>query len=191
MTPVRFDAVVLAGGGGTRLGGVDKAAVELAGRPLVARSFDAAAGADRVVLVGATQAPLPRHVLVTREDPPGSGPAAALVAGLALLPQAQWVLVLACDLPGAPTVVPTLLQHADRDGAVAVDGDGRRQWLFGIYPADALRDAASRLGDPHHRSLRALLGDLDLVEVPVAPDDLHDVDTWTDHDCWTRRTRQS
>lgn len=80
---VAFDAIVLAGGRGSRLGGVDKAALELGGERLVARVVAATreAGADRVVVVGPGSAAVPDATLV-REDPPFSGPLPALAAGL-------------------------------------------------------------------------------------------------------------
>lgn len=78
---------MLAGGTGTRLGGVDKAALELAGRPLLDRVLDAvaAAGALGTVVVGDVAAHGRPGVRVVVEDPPRSGPAAGIVAGLAAL----------------------------------------------------------------------------------------------------------
>uniref|UniRef100_UPI001296F0A6 NTP transferase domain-containing protein n=1 Tax=Cumulibacter manganitolerans TaxID=1884992 RepID=UPI001296F0A6 len=98
-----YDAIILAGGRGSRLGGVDKAQVDLAGAPLIDRPLAACATARRVVVVGppsavahlrgsqeryapdsVTGSPADR-VQVTREQPPGGGPAAATAAGLAAL----------------------------------------------------------------------------------------------------------
>ena len=112
MRPV-VDAVVLAGGAGRRLGGVSKGEVELAGQRLVDHVLAATGAARRVVVVG--EVPVPEGVLLTREEPPGGGPAAGVVAGLARLaarpgPAADWVLLLACDLPGAGEAVPELLE---------------------------------------------------------------------------------
>ncbi|MFZ2514092.1 MAG: NTP transferase domain-containing protein, partial [Candidatus Lutibacillus vidarii] len=42
---IRHDAIVLAGGRGSRLGGVDKGAVPVAGRALLDRVLDAVSGA--------------------------------------------------------------------------------------------------------------------------------------------------
>jgi GTP:adenosylcobinamide-phosphate guanylyltransferase len=49
---VPYVAIVLAGGRGTRLGGRDKAAVEVAGRSLLERALSAVAGAATVVVFG-------------------------------------------------------------------------------------------------------------------------------------------
>lgn len=195
------DAVILVGGAGSRLGGVDKAAVDLEGQPLVAASLAAARDAQHLVVVGSTSAPLPEGALVTHEEPPGSGPAAAFVHGLRQIEDpAPWVLLLACDVPGAPSAVPALfdaLTDADgtgtadgageelaADGAVLTDPDGRLQWVIGLYRSAAVRDAATRLDISTNRSLRALLGDLTLRPVQAQGDEWHDIDTWRDHEHW-------
>ena len=63
---VGHDVIVLAGGGGTRLGGVDKAALEVGGRPLLHRVLEGTRRARRVVVVGATA--VPDGVLRTVEE---------------------------------------------------------------------------------------------------------------------------
>ena len=92
-----YDAIVLAGGAGRRLGGVDKAALEVGGRTLLDRVLAALVDARRVVVVGPSRS-LPPGVIVTSEQPPGGGPVAGLAAGLDLV-EAPLVAVLACDLP--------------------------------------------------------------------------------------------
>ena len=88
MLSTSFDAVVLAGGSGRRLGGVDKAALEVAGATLLDRVLLASAGAGRTVVVGPPRRTV-RDVIWTLEDPPAGGPLAGLEAGLRAL----------CDLP--------------------------------------------------------------------------------------------
>ena len=94
MLPV--DLIVLAGGRGSRLGGVLKPAVEVAGRTLLSRVLDARPVARHAVVVGppAAQpaavppvtAPVAHTPLIwALEDPPFGGPVAGLAAGLAAL----------------------------------------------------------------------------------------------------------
>lgn len=183
-----FDAIVLAGGAGSRLGGVDKAAVQLAGRSLVSWPLEAARDARTLVVVGRTSAELPERALRVVEEPAGSGPAAATVAGLdAIEDPAEWIYLIACDLPGAVSAIQLLgaTDAGDADGVVLTEPDGRRQWLLGRYRSAALRAAAEVLGDPANRSMRALLADLRLVDV-LADDVWRDVDTWADRDEWER-----
>ncbi|MFI9812095.1 molybdenum cofactor guanylyltransferase [Saccharothrix variisporea] len=166
-----WDAVVLAGGRGSRLGGVDKAAVEVGGRTLLDRALDAVRGARRVVVVG-PEKPVP-GVVWTREDPPGGGPVAGLAAGLALV-TAPRVVVLAVDQPGvgAGTVARLLAVGAP---AVLVDADGREQWLTGVWRTADLRAAVP--ADPKDKSMRSVVGPLQPVRVKGSPEETSDVDT--------------
>ncbi|MFU8851334.1 molybdenum cofactor guanylyltransferase [Micromonospora sp. SL1-18] len=167
-----YAALVLSGGAGRRMGGVDKPARPVGGRPMLHRVLAAVADAAPRIVVGPA-GPLPEGVRVTREQPPGGGPVAATAAGLALLdPGTTTVALLAADLPLlTPTAVadlrralqasgggfapgdPASGRHRPADGAVRlaadvacyVDGDGRRQQLCGVWRAAALRAAVDRL----------------------------------------------
>ncbi|WP_335645161.1 molybdenum cofactor guanylyltransferase [Amycolatopsis albispora] len=144
------------------------------GRPLLAGVLDALGDAD-VVVVGPERPGL-RPVRWAREDPPGGGPVAALAAGLALLPEATEIALLAADLTGctASTVDKLRRARGAADGALLV-ADGRRQWLAGVWRAAALRAAIP--AEAAGTALRRVLGDLSIVEVPAAPGEAADVDT--------------
>ncbi|MDF3300995.1 NTP transferase domain-containing protein [Streptomyces tropicalis] len=136
-----YDAVVLAGGAARRLGGADKPAVRVGGRPLLDRVLGACAGA-RLTVVVAEPRPTPRPVRWAREEPAGGGPLAALDAGLHQV-TAEAVVVLSADLPflDAATVRRLLaaLDSGRADGAVLTDADGRDQPLVAAYRTRALR----------------------------------------------------
>lgn len=180
-----FDAIVLAGGRGRRMGepeGTDKAMLAVGGVRLLARVVDAVADAGTVVVVG------PRRpigdvgradVVWTSEQPPGRGPAAALVHGLAQV-HADTVVVLATDVPFAASAVPRLLSAlAAHDAAMLVDESGRRQPLVAAYRSAALR-ARADAEDWADRSVRALVAGLDVVEVAAAGLEALDCDTPAD-----------
>jgi molybdenum cofactor guanylyltransferase len=80
-----YAAVILAGGAGRRLGGVDKPMLAVGGRPMLARVLDAVADAAVRVVVGPPTLSLPDGVVRVSEEPPGGGPVAAAAAGLAAL----------------------------------------------------------------------------------------------------------
>lgn len=189
---VPHDAIILAGGSGSRLGGVAKSEVRLGGRRLLDAALDAAALARACVVVGPVA--VPGGVRVTREDPPGTGPAAGLAAGLAVIEDpSPFTLVLACDLPGAPDAVPFLLEAAAA-GEGASDGwclaradDGRPEWLLAVYRTPSLTSAFAAFGDPRNRGVRQVLAPLSLVCVPGPLGVGDDVDTWADHDRWAAR----
>lgn len=185
-----YDAIVLAGGAATRLGGADKPGLRVGGRPLLDRVLDACADARTTVVV-ATRRPTPRPVHWTREDPPGGGPLAALAAGLRHT-TAPLVLVLSADLPFLDRdTVHTLLRaldapgHHARDGALLRDPGGRDQPLVAAYRAEPLRREIALLATEHGSvnglPLRALTAELDLTPVTTAaPLASFDCDTWDD-----------
>ena len=183
--PLRLGAIVLAGGTGLRLGGVDKAALDLNGVTLLERALAATVSATEVVVVG-QPVPTSREVAWTVEDPPLGGPAAGLLAGLDLLGDGPaLVAVLAVDMPKVNSGTVARLTwaveaDADVDGAVLVDPDGRRQPLAAVYRVGALAAARPDPGERHGLSVRRLIGDLRLVEVPTVGDEARDVDTWDD-----------
>ena len=189
--PGRVSAVVLAGGTAARLGGADKASIELSGVTLLERALAATVTAIEVVVVG-DPVPTTRPVTFTVEDPRGGGPAAGLLAGLrAFYREPDLVLVLAVDMPRVgPGTFARLLEAAtapqvtgadEPDGAVLLGGGGRRQPLCAVYRAGALRRVrpASR-EDEHGLPMHRLVGSLRLAEVAEVADESHDVDTWSD-----------
>ncbi|MEH1164962.1 NTP transferase domain-containing protein [Micromonospora sp. CPCC 205539] len=176
-----YAAVVLAGGAARRMGGVDKPALPVGGRPMRDRVLAAVADAAPRVLVGPTDA-VPPGVRLTREDPAGGGPVAAAAAGLALLdPGTTLVALLAADLPLLTrAAIGELLTHLvdeerPADGACFVDANGRRQSLCGVWRVAALRSGLARLtaergGSLARAPVRALLADLVVREVPWSGD---------------------
>ena len=192
--PLVFDAIIVAGGSGSRLGGVVKADLEVGGLRLLDRVLIAARHAQQRVVVGLVDVPAGVRQVV--EDPPGSGPAAGLVAGLdAIEVPSPWTVVLACDLPGAEEAVPQLIEAAmqggDADGHCLGAMDGTPQWLLGIHRSDALRKAAADYGDPRGRSVRGLLAPLRLAVIADVDEVGKDVDTWGDYEAWDRRWRKN
>ena len=180
--PHAFDAVVLAGGRGTRLGGADKPGLVVGQQSLLGSVVGAvtSAGAAGVVVVGPERAgalsPLTgapgtdgrARLHYAREEPPGSGPVAALRSGLAEV-TAPAVVLAAADLPFLRRAHVTRLLTAlagQVRGVVLLDASGRPQWLVSCWPAAVLRSALD--GYPGS-SLRGLLGPLDPVLLPDQP----------------------
>jgi molybdopterin-guanine dinucleotide biosynthesis protein A len=178
---VEFDALVLAGGGSTRFGGVDKAMLVLEGVTLLDRVLTATADARSTVVVGPVRTTC-RDVAWTVEHPPSGGPVAGIAAGLNH-GTAPIVVLLSCDLPWlTKDDVTALLQGlGEHDGYGLRDTDGREQQLATAYRRTALTDAVTRIGDPRDKSVRRTLAGLDLAwSEPTRAGD--DVDTWSDFD---------
>ena len=178
---VGFDAVILAGGAGSRLGGRDKAELDLGAGRLLDLALAAVEAADRKIVVGPPRSPL-AGVESAREDPVGSGPVAALAAALRKV-SAPVTMVLAVDLPRiGPEPIRKLvsaLADTDADAAVAIDAGGRVQPLLAAYRTEALRAAMTRLGDTTNASMSALISGLTTAKVSE-PDAARDIDTLED-----------
>lgn len=195
---MEFDAVILAGGRSTRLGGVPKSGLVHDGATLLEHALRAVRNAAAVAVVGPDPGDLPEGVVTCREDPPFAGPAAAIAAGLSALERkrsrdprhraaAPYTLVLACDMPRVSAAVGALLGAAAAadpgDGFMAISPDGRRQPLTGLYGTAALQRCtadAARRGALENASVFALLARLEVREVGVPTGSTDDVDTWDD-----------
>ena len=114
-------AVVVAGGASRRLNHVPKASLSDGTNTLLDCALEAVAAASPRVVVGPESLPLPSGVLRTREDPPFSGPAAAIHAGLECIvadcersqvPLPDWCLILGVDTPRIAPAVQQLIAVA-------------------------------------------------------------------------------
>ncbi|ANP27006.1 hypothetical protein DAD186_04510 [Dermabacter vaginalis] len=155
---VKGAAIVLAGGRGSRMGGVDKPTLEVEERSMRASVLSAARSAlgegAPLVLVGERGADVQGiGAVCVREEPPFSGPVAGLARGLAELERLgstdEVVLVLGGDMPWLEPRVLGALVHAcaeaPRKVAGAVDAGGRRQFLCAAWPRAVLARALSHL----------------------------------------------
>ena len=175
-------AIVIAGGEARRFGADKLALRDAEGRSLLEVTVAGVAQiADPVIVVGPERPDFrqlddpftPSHVaqlaksgrgdvIWTREDPPGGGPCAALIAGLACVPDdTTHVAVLAGDAPAGGAAITALRQVID-DAAAAVvtDASGREQPMTAVYAVPALKAAVAAYGDGRDMSIRQVLDDL-------------------------------
>ncbi len=193
-------AVIVAGGRSSRLGNVPKASLSNGSKTLLDCALEAAVFASPRVVVGPETLPIPENVLLTREDPPFSGPAAAIHAGLeciagycteVALPLPRWCLILGVDTPRIAPAVRQLMHAAaacdasesdpaagdtlDSQGFWGVAG-GAYQPLVGIYRFENIRSVfASGTTDA---SVRSFLRRLHPGDIELSPEHTADVDTW-------------
>jgi molybdopterin-guanine dinucleotide biosynthesis protein A len=149
-------AGLLLTGGASRRMGCDKARLVVGGRTLAERAAAALAAVCHPVLeVGPGYSGLP----AVREDPPGSGPLAAVGAGWAALSAAGHggpVVVLAVDMPFANPALLRLLARRPGPATAVPRHQGRPQPLCARFGAAALEQVAGLLASGE-RSMRALL----------------------------------
>lgn len=120
--------LILAGGQGRRMGGIDKGLVAIRGRPLVAHARECLIGRVRELLISANRslddyAPLADRVICDAEGG-YQGPLMGIYSGLRAA-TTPWLVVVPCDAPALPRdLVPRLLAgRGNKDIAVAWDGD--------------------------------------------------------------------
>ncbi|MDZ7810743.1 MAG: molybdenum cofactor guanylyltransferase MobA [Arhodomonas sp.] len=130
--------VILAGGEGSRMGGVDKGLVEVAGRPLVEHVLGTLQPQVDAVLISANRS-LERyraygHPVITDAGSGFQGPLAGMAAALAKV-HTPLTAFVPCDAPALPPDLVARLRRAlEAEGAeVATAHDGER-----LQPAHAL-----------------------------------------------------
>lgn len=157
IAPHDITAVVLCGGEGKRMGGVDKPLVLFRGRPLVQHVVDGLQNAvGDIVLVAnrtfdAYRALGPR---VIPDDTPYLGPLGGIASAAAHV-HTTWVYICAGDAPFAGSVLlQRLALHEPPEGQserprVAHDGV-RAQPLFALMPLSIVGTAAASLRSESH-----------------------------------------
>lgn len=186
-----LDVIVLAGGRGSRMGGRDKAVVRVDGQRLIDVLLDDVSmlpGVMQVVAVSSRDPQLRPGVKVVAEEPPFSGPVAAVAAGArALATEAcTHTAVLAVDAPESSGLVPELLDALDEvpeaDVAAVREVSGHLQPLCAVWRTRSLHrvlDEVAADGGLTDRAAKLLLARAEVVEV-VGTGEERDYDTLAD-----------
>jgi len=147
--------LILAGGRATRMGGRNKAEIELAGQTLLARTIARARPQVGRLLISANRDPalFAHYGLPVLPDTIGDhwGPLAGLLAGLDHLaeawPQIGWLASFPTDSPFFPeTLVARLAEALPGHQIAMATSRGRPEPVFSLWPvslADELRGALS------------------------------------------------
>lgn len=161
--------------------GIDKPAQLIAGTSLLEHVVDAVADAGRIVVVGPERT-LRQPVSWRCEDPPGAGPVAAVAAASDLI-DADFVLLLAADLPDIAPAIPVLvasLAASEAVVAVLIDSGGQLNYLAAAWRLEALRTRLAVIANPTGAPMRALYRSATIVEVADPLQWGLDCDTWDD-----------
>ena len=172
--------LILAGGQGRRMGGVDKAMLPLGGRPLIAHTLARFAPQVGALAISANGDParfagfgLP----VLRDTLADQGPLSGVIEGLgwAARSGARALVTLAVDTPLAPAdLVARLAEGGLERAAVAVAGD-RIHATAALWPV-ALYPHLVSLFSEGERRLRVALESARAVGFP-APEAFHNINT--------------
>lgn len=148
--------VLVCGGGSTRFGDADKVCAELAGTPLVRRVAEAVAPVVDELVVSCREAQAPAieaalegcsrpvsYVFDARED---AGPLHGIERGLETT-DAEFAVVVACDMPFVETEFLRTLFDRARDHEVAIPQQGEGNWyqpLQAVYRVAPMLAAIER-----------------------------------------------
>lgn len=170
--------VVLAGGEGRRMGGLDKGLLGLDGRPLIAHVLARVAPQVGAVVLSANRnrEVYERfgHPVVADRRAGHLGPLAGIEAAL-VETRTPWALVVPCDLPFLPADLEARLARVGRPAVAAAAG--RRHAVIRLPAAAAA--AVSRLLDADERRFGALCDALGATEVEFddCPDAFRNINT--------------
>ncbi|WP_129657572.1 molybdenum cofactor guanylyltransferase [Rothia uropygialis] len=195
-----FLALVLAGGRSSRLHASspavspDKPLLKNGDRTLLSVVLSeleehTSAGPCESVVVGPDDLPVPQASIVVREDPPFSGPAAAIRTGLRALAErghanvrGTWVFLVASDMPRSGPGLAALaraVESGPEEASAYIGSDsGRLQPLLSVVRFEAALEAFD--GTPADASVMSRLKRLGPVAVEVPDGASADVDTWED-----------
>jgi molybdenum cofactor guanylyltransferase len=189
--PRGVDAVILAGGRATRMGGRVKAFLEIDGEPILARQRAVLSPlVDRVAVSGDAALFAASGLPVVVDELPGLGPLGGIGAALAWC-RAPWLLVVAGDMPYllAGAIELLLARRADDVDAVVPLVRDLPEPLFALYSRRCGDALARRLAAGRYKAsglltdegLRiAWLAETELRAIDPRLDCLHNVNSPTD-----------
>jgi molybdenum cofactor guanylyltransferase len=170
------NGAILAGGAGTRLGGVSKAMLELDGRPLAVHVGEVVAQVcEPVAIVCKPDTELPPIAGLERWDEPAE-PRHPLTGIVHALEQAGGpVLVCAVDMPWVTAdACRSLLDAAPGAAAAVAVGEGEMCPVFGVYAPESLATLRAASADA---PLRETVDALEPARVALPPALLRSVNT--------------
>jgi molybdopterin-guanine dinucleotide biosynthesis protein A len=173
MKPRDVTGVVLAGGRGSRMGGVDKGLELLQGKPLVQHALERLAPQVGALMINANRN-VERYaafgVPVWPDEPPEfAGPLAGFLAALSHC-STPWLVTVPCDTPRFPLDLVERLATASADIALPItseEGIERRQPVFCLLRA-TLRDDLDAFLRAGGRKIEHWLARHEVVDVPFA-----------------------
>lgn len=187
-TPRQITGGVLAGGRGSRMGGIDKGLALLEDRPLVEHVLQALAPQLDHMLINANrnleQYANYGYPVVSDELEGHQGPLAGFAALLGAC-EDPWLLTVPCDTPALPTDLVSRLWDArtSGDADIAVAHDGRRmQPAHALIRCSLLSDLQTFL-DSGERKIDRWYARHNVVEVDFSdqPDTFHNLNRPEDY----------
>lgn len=175
--------VILAGGLARRMGGGDKALIDLGGRPLVAHVIARLSPQTDRIILNANGDPerFAEFDLPVVPDPieGAAGPLAGVLAGLEWAsvncPACSWIVTVAADTPFFPENLVDRLTAScqERGGDMAcATSNGRAHPVFGLWPIALVDDLRKALVEQGIRKVDQWTGQYNCVETDFETDQI-------------------
>ena len=182
---------IIAGGKGSRLGGMPKGLLRYQGQAVLDRLLALRARAHHVILVGDTLEAYHSWGLKTVADAAvGKGAPAGVAAALLAAPT-PWVWVVACDMPFVTeAAVRRLLDAAPSSQGACFQCRGRLEPLLGVYSASLGEKWKARITENpsfqtlFHDSGVTVLPEAELAAIDPGCVSVRSVNTWEDAQAW-------
>ena len=164
-------AIVLCGGGGRRMGGLDKPLIELDSQPIIERVLDALARECASVVISANRnlETYARYGKVVTDQRPDRGPLEGIACCLSEV-TTPWAFVCPGDGPFIHAEIPRLLHQSLQEGSaqLALAHDGQRLQHLHVMLSPSLKQSINDYLDTGHRSVHGWLQSQDFNEVLMA-----------------------
>jgi len=166
---------MLAGGHGSRLGGVNKALLAVGTQRIVDRALQAVQPlVDDVAIVVNDDALAPLNLPLFHDSSPHAGVLPALLTGLKAS-SAELCLVTACDMPFIQVPLVTHMFELCKDYDVCLPyTDGRPEPMFSVYRRDPCIQAIQEALDRGQMRMIAFLDDLKVAMLEEPELKVHD-----------------
>lgn len=183
---------VLAGGQGRRMGGQDKALLQLSGQPLLGHLLGRLQPQANQIVLSANGDPARFSAFglpVVADDIADAGPLAGILAAAAYCqtkwPQTQRLITIPVDTPFPPPDLVQRLTLAPDSGVGVAQAGGRLHWAVACWPMAAARRLTAAVHNAGLRRLETAIRAEGFTAVPFAcanafanintPDDLKDL----------------
>ena len=165
-----LSVTILVGGYGSRMGGIDKAALELNGKPLLDHVLDAISpfAAETFVVANDDRLVGDSRFTVLHDPEPHAGVLPAMLTALNAV-SSPLMLLLACDMPFVNRDVVRLLRdYAARYDAVMPYVQSFPQAMHAIYRVAPCREAVRNLLEDENggRRMISFLDDVNAIRIP-------------------------
>ena len=157
-------ALILAGGQGSRLGGVDKSGLVCEGEELLDRTVGVLGQVASEIILSVQGIPrrVPTGVRFIQDQYLGCGPLAGIHAGMQECSH-PWVIVVACDMPHlSASLLSYLVEEAQGVDALVPMRRGRAEPLHAVYRREATISRVEKILERGGRRLMELLDEMEV-----------------------------